>query len=70
MAIAIGSIAFWLGQPAHLFDGSAPSSASPTVTPLNRNSAPPTHGLLSLELLATMRRTSPELMPDHRPRAN
>ncbi|CAE6749773.1 hypothetical protein [Paraburkholderia domus] len=70
VAIAIGSLAFWLTQPAHLFNGGAAPPASATVTPLNRNNVLFTHGLLSLELLSTMRHTSPELMPDRGTGAN
>ncbi|MGF6903085.1 hypothetical protein [Paraburkholderia sp. GAS348] len=62
MAIAIGSLAFWLSQPAHLFNGGASPPASAIVTPLNRPSSPITHGLLSLELLAAMQHHSPRLM--------
>jgi hypothetical protein len=70
VAIAIGSLAFWLNQPAHLFNGGAPTSASKTEessasaihAPLNRLSPPLTHGLLSLELLSAMQRDSRRLM--------
>lgn len=63
VAIAIGSLAFWLNQPAHLFNGGVSSSASATAPPRNRTSSPFTHGLLSLELRSAMQRASPGPTP-------
>ncbi len=65
MAIAISSLAFWLSQPAHLFNGGRPPSASfaVAVAPVRPSSPPLTHGLLSLELLSAMQHASPRLTP-------
>jgi hypothetical protein len=63
VAIAIGSLAFWLNQPAHLFDGGALSSEAATQAQVSRKSPPLTHGLLSLELLSAMQRDAQKQMP-------
>jgi hypothetical protein len=63
VAIAIGSLAFWLNQPAHLFNGGASSSASATEAPAKRKRPSLMHGLLSLELLSAMQRDSKKLTP-------
>jgi hypothetical protein len=62
-AILLGSIAFWLSQPAYLFNGGASSYASAIEVPQHRKSPSPVHGLLSLELLSAMQRESHKLMP-------
>jgi hypothetical protein len=65
VAIAIGSIAFWLNQPAYLFNGGASSSASATEAPVNHKNPSLMHGLLSLELLSAMQRDSRKRMSHH-----
>jgi hypothetical protein len=63
VAIAIGSLAFWINQPAHLFNGGASSSTAAIQAPVNRKSPSLTHGLLSLELLSAMQRDAQRLTP-------
>lgn len=63
LVIAVGSLAFWLSQPAHLFNGGLPPSASVVVAPVHPNGPPLTHGLLSLELLSAMQHASSRLTP-------
>lgn len=65
MAILLGSLAFWLNQPAYLFNGGASSTEAATEATPDRNSTPRMHGLLSLELLSAMQRSGRRPLPRH-----
>ncbi|ASL42740.1 hypothetical protein bAD24_I04565 [Burkholderia sp. AD24] len=60
VSIAIGSLAFWLNQPAHLFDGAAAQRELTTFSSRQACGEPPlARGLLSLELATHLQRDVP-----------
>ncbi|PQV47458.1 hypothetical protein [Paraburkholderia sp. BL21I4N1] len=62
VSIVVGSLAFWLNQPAHLFDGAAAQREASAI-PSRQACDEPTfvHGVLSLELATRLRRDVPTL---------
>lgn len=60
VSIVIGSLAFWLNQPAHLFDGATAQREATAIWPRQACDEPTfVHGLLSLELATHLRRDVP-----------
>ncbi|MFM0598427.1 hypothetical protein [Paraburkholderia dilworthii] len=60
VSIVIGSLAFWLNQPAHLFDGAAAQREAAVIWPRQACDEPTlVHGLLSLELASHLHRDVP-----------
>lgn len=60
VSIVIGSLAFWLNQPAHLFDGMAAQREAAVIWPRQACDEPTlVHGLLSLELATHFQRDVP-----------